>query len=183
MLKQRVSLIAAVVLFSLVSGCAIMKPKPDFGTQPQQQGQPEAPTAPQPSGAPSEEALPAVPNGAEQHTPTRQFQLSPPARALVEQSRTQASGGNFVAAYATLERAQRIEPNNPLVWIEMGQVKLQEGNAVQADSMGHKALQLAAGDQAAQAQAWHLIADSLKSQGKDPDAANAERKAASLAPR
>ena len=49
--------------------------------------------------------------------------------------------------------------------------------------MGRKALALATGDAAAQAAAWHLIADSLRARGRDPEAAEAEGRAGTLAPR
>jgi len=163
-----------------------MQSQHSFAEQQPDEAVAPATAAPETSGAPQEEAAPALPvapSVQEQHAPARQFHLSSASSALVAQSRSQASSGNYVAANATLERAQRIEPNNPLVWIEIGQVQLQEGNAVQAGNTGKKALQLASGDPGTQAQAWHLIADSLKAQGKDADAADAERHAEGLATR
>ena len=47
--------------------------------------------------------------------------------------------------------------------------------------MGRKALALATGDAAAQASAWHLIADSLRARGSNAEAAEAERRAQGLA--
>ncbi len=49
--------------------------------------------------------------------------------------------------------------------------------------MGRKALALATGDPAAQASAWRLIADSLRSRGRNPEAAEADQRANALAPR
>jgi Flp pilus assembly protein TadD len=122
---------------------------------------------------------PAAPPGAPS---ARQFRLGPAASALVAQAHTQAAAGEYVAAGATLERALRIEPDNPLLWIELGRVQIGEGNAAQADGMGRKGLALAGGDPAAQASAWRLIADSLHARGRTADALEAERHAASLAP-
>jgi hypothetical protein len=48
--------------------------------------------------------------------------------------------------------------------------------------MGRKALALATGDPAAQAAAWRLIADSLRARERNPEALEADRHAASLAP-
>jgi predicted Zn-dependent protease len=185
MLQTRLSLTAPVALLALLSACSLTKPGP-----PQAPGTVVVPGTPGTPGAttgaaPSEEAtaLPTAPGtGQEQHAPSHQYHLGGPATALVAQAHTQAGGGNFVAAFATLERAQRIEPENPLLWLEMGQVRLQEGNAAQAHSMGRKALQLASGDPAAQGRAWQLIADSLKAQGKDPESADAQRHADALVP-
>ncbi len=125
---------------------------------------------PQPS-APS----PNAPQG-------RQFHLGPAASALVAQAHSQAGAGEYAAAGATLERALRIEPDNPLLWVELGRVQLGEGNPAQADGMGRKALALATGDPAAQASAWRLIADSLHARGRTAEALEAEQRAGSLAP-
>jgi Tfp pilus assembly protein PilF len=114
--------------------------------------------------------------------PPRQFHLGAAAGALVAQAHSQAGSGDPGQAAATLERALRIEPDNPLVWIELGRVRLSENNPAQADAMGRKALALATGDPSAQSSAWHLIADSLRARGNNGEAADAERRAASLAP-
>jgi Tfp pilus assembly protein PilF len=115
--------------------------------------------------------------------PPRQFRLSPATGALVQQAHTQAHAGAYVPAAATIERALRIEPENPLLWIELGQIRLSENNAAQADSLGHKALALGTGDPQAQASAWRLIAESLRVRGRNQEAADADRKAGSLSPR
>jgi tetratricopeptide (TPR) repeat protein len=146
---------------------------------------------PVPPGLPGEVAIPgseaggspgapsAPPSGA---APSRRFHLGPAANALVTQARTQAGGGEYAAAGATLERALRIEPDNPLLWVELGRVQMGEGNAGQADAMGRKALALATGDPTAQAAAWRLIADSLHARGRTAEALEAEQRAASLTP-
>jgi tetratricopeptide (TPR) repeat protein len=146
---------------------------------------------PVPPGLPGEVAVPgseaggspgapsAPPSGA---APSRRFHLGPAANALVTQARTQAGGGEYAAAGATLERALRIEPDNPLLWVELGRVQMGEGNAGQADAMGRKALALATGDPTAQAAAWRLIADSLHARGRTAEALEAEQRAASLTP-
>ena len=80
------------------------------------------------------------------------------------------------AAAATLERALRIEPDNPLLWTELGRIRMGENNPAQAEAMGRKALALATGDPAAQSSAWHLIADSLRARGRNAEAADADRR-------
>src|SRR5215207_210047 len=109
--------------------------------------------------------------------PPKKYRLGPASSALVTQAHTQAKSGDSVAASATLERALRIEPDNPLLWIELGRLRLNENNAVQADSMGRKALALAMGDPAAQAGAWRLIAESLRAQGRNQEASEAQERA------
>ena len=114
--------------------------------------------------------------------PTRQYHLGGAASALVTQAHTRAAAGDYPAATATLERALRIEPENPLTWIELGRVQLAAGNAAQADNMGHKAVALASGDPNAQAVAWRLISDALRVRGRNQEAATASARADTLAP-
>jgi Flp pilus assembly protein TadD len=102
---------------------------------------------------------------------------------LVAQAHAQANSGDFGRAAATVERAMRIEPDNPLLWIELGRVRLAAGDASQADSMGRKAAAAATGDPQAKASAWRLIADSLRALNRNPEAAQADQKANSFSPR
>lgn len=78
--------------------------------------------------------------------------------ALLAQSRTQAAAGNFPLATATLERALRIDPRDGRLWLELGRLKLRQGDRTQAHSMGQRALALAGADQALQAECEKLIA-------------------------
>lgn len=114
------------------------------------------------------------------HTPPAT--LSPASRALVAQAQSQRSRGDLPGATVSLERALRIEPNNPLLWIEMGRLRMDQANFPQAESMGRRALSMAIGDDGTQAQAWDLIGDSLKARGKNPQAEEAFARARELAP-
>jgi Flp pilus assembly protein TadD len=109
--------------------------------------------------------------------------LGAASSALVAQAHKQMGGGDFGLAAATIERAMRVEPDNPLLWIELGRVRYTAGDYSQADSMGHKALALATGDPVAQASAWRLIADSLRSRRRNEEAAEADKRANALSPR
>jgi Tfp pilus assembly protein PilF len=177
-MRSRASLCALITIASLAAcGSPIPRPGPQPGGAPPSgtaQPSPAIPSQPAPA-APERSTTPPAP-------PPRQFHLGAASSALVSQAHTQASGGDYGQAAATLERALRIEPDNPLVWIELGRVHLAENDAVQADAMGHKALALATGDPAAQSSAWHLIADSLRASGRNGEAAQAEQRAAGLAP-
>ena len=172
---MHIRLLTLVLIAAGFSACATRGPlppgAPPSGAAPSGTAQPETPGQAVP--APPERPAPGAP---------RQFHIGPAASSLVTQARTQAGGGEFGPAAATLERALRIEPGNPLLWIELGRVRLAENNAAQADAMGRKALALATGDAGAQAAAWHLIADSLRARGRDPEAAEAEGRAGTLVP-
>lgn len=169
---------AALLILTQMGGCALVR-EPVETPQPHPQPQVVTP-APQPVPPPAETPAPVVPPPEQVPQPppaTRHFQLGAAATALVADAHKQAAGGNPMLAVSTLERALRIEPANPLLWIELGEAHETAGHYEQAGSMGHKALQLATGDPHAQASAWHLIADSLKARGRNPEALEAEKKA------
>lgn len=167
-------ILSTLALGAVLASCALRGPPlgPRAST-------PENPPA---SGsAPPGQGAPGAPAGRPNAPVPRQFHLGPASSALVTQAHTQAGGGDYGQAAATLERALRIEPDNPLLWIELGRVRLGENNATQAEALGRKALALAVGDGAAQAAGWQLIADSLRARGRNGEAAEAEQHAGSLA--
>jgi len=169
--------LCALITIALLAACGTPIPRP----APPPEGAP-SPGTPQPAPLIPSQPTPVPTPERPPPPPARQFHLGPASSALVAQAHTQAGGGDYGQAAATLERALRIEPDNPLVWIELGRVHLAANEAVQADAMGHKALALATGDPAAQSSAWHLIADSLRASGRNGEAAQAEQRAAGLAP-
>jgi uncharacterized protein HemY len=157
-LRTLAAVLTAAVLFG---GCSVLSSRPQAPNNPV----PE----PQPSGSgPLSPGLPAPP-------PPRENHLSPATRSLVTQARTLISRGDLDGASSTLDRALRIEPNNPLVWIDLGRLRLAESDAHQAEGCGRKALSLASGDRGTQAQAGRLLADALRAQGRNQDAVEIER--------
>lgn len=175
-MKQPLAL-AAVAL--VLTACQITEP---YEPPPRRAPAPApAPERPAPQPPPPVEPAPEPPEAPPPpQPPPKQFRLSPASDALVTQARRQSAAGEFPAAIATLERALRIEPDNPLVWIELGQIHLASGNHAQAHSMGRKAAQLATGDPRAQSSAWRLIAAALRAQGRNQEALEAERRASQL---
>ena len=77
--------------------------------------------------------------------------------ALVEQSRAQRAAGSLPAARASLERALRLDPNNAVVWLELGELELQTGNTQQAATLARKAMTLAGRDARLSARAERLL--------------------------
>lgn len=159
----------AVCVLSLVACQSFQGPLPP---QPQTPAPSAPPQAPVPEEPPPQRPPPTQ--------PPRQFRLGAASIALVSQAQTQAKSGDTVAAAATLERALRIEPGNPLLWIELGRMRLRENNALQAHGLGRKALALATGDPHAQSAAWTLIADALRAQGRNEEASEAQQRASTL---
>lgn len=150
-----------------------------------------APTPPQRAPMPGPEApametqpdVPTAPVEPPQPLPppsTRSYSLNAASRALVSQAETQRKARNFVQAAATLERALRIEPNNPLLWLEYGELRMDESNYAQAENMGRKAAASASGDPRTQAAAWRLIAESLKARDRNSEAQQAYARANAL---
>lgn len=136
---------------------------------------PQRPVEPLPEPEPVPEPSPPP--------PAREYQLSSASRSLVNQAHTQMAAGDFGVAAASIERALDIEPNNPLLWIELGKLRQAEGNYAQAENLGRKALSLATGDPRTQSTAWRLIAESLRARGRAPQAREAEARAEALTPR
>lgn len=106
--------------------------------------------------------------------------LSPASRALVSQAQAQRRKGDLPGATVSLERALRIEPSNPLLWVEMGRLRMDQRNFQQAEAMGRKALSMSVGDDRTQSAAWLLIADALRARGRNPQAQEALDKAHEL---
>ncbi len=172
-------IIAAASLLALY-GCSITPfqtgtptPAPGSGQRPAASGSGPVLTAPtdiqRPPPEAGIEAPPAVQLPKERPR-TPPATLSPASRALVSQAEAQRRKGDLPGATVSLERALRIEPNNPLLWIEMGRLRMDQRNYPQAENMGRKALAMSVGDDRTQAAAWQLVGDSLKARGKNPEA-------------
>jgi Flp pilus assembly protein TadD len=106
--------------------------------------------------------------------------LSSASRALVAQAQGLMAAKNFPVAAASIERALRIEPDNPLLWIELGKVRQEEGNYVQAENMARKALSMSVNAPRTQSTAWKLISDSYRARGKNVEAQDALRRSGSV---
>jgi len=156
------ALLAAALL---LSGCSTPSPRPQPPSNAVPTPQSSGPLAPSPLPPPPEQPAP----------PPHENRLSPATSALVTQARALISHGDLVDASSTLDRALRIEPNNPLLWIELGRLRLVESDAHQAEVCGHKALALASGDRGTQAQAGRLLADALRAQRRNQEAIEVER--------
>jgi tetratricopeptide (TPR) repeat protein len=155
-------------------------PPPPPSTTPQpppsQGGLPPVETQPENAPPPVQESEPLPP-------PVREPTLGAASRALVSQAQTQLASKNYAVAASTIERALRIEPDNPLLWIELGKVRLAEGNFSQAENMGRKAVSMTVNTPRAQSSAWRLIAESFRARGKNVEAQDAQARAEALVPR
>jgi uncharacterized protein HemY len=142
-----------------LGACSLLTPHPPSGQPSSNQPSPGQPSPYQPPSPPP---------------PARENHLSPATRSLVTQARAQLTNGDLPAASSTLDRALRIEPNSPLLWIELGRLRLAERDAHQAEGCARKALVLASGDRDALAQSGRLLADALRAQGRNQEAREVE---------
>jgi len=169
--------LASLAVSALLAACAAPSPYQKPAPPPSGQQQPETPPPEQqPGQAPSTTPEPTPPPAPVVREPT----LGAASRALMGQAQTQMATKNYVVAASSIERALRIEPDNPLLWIELGKVRLAEGNYVQAENMARKAVSMAVNAPRAQSSAWRLIADSYRARGKNIEAQDAQARADNL---
>jgi tetratricopeptide (TPR) repeat protein len=162
-----------------LAACSIPQPY----RAPARPGQPQTGSA-IPALPPDEAAVPPPPP-AEPPPPakTREYTLGAASKSLVSQAESQSASGNYAVAAGTIERALRIEPDNPLLWIEIAKIHLAENNYLQAENLARKALSRATGDARTQASAWKIVADSYRGRGRVAEARDADERAATLSAR
>jgi hypothetical protein len=179
-------LLLLALLGCQLSGCVIFRAPvatPEGQPAPGAPGSTTGPVTPANPAAPVTAVPAPAPTPPPVSTPSpapRQFHLGAAATALVAQAHRQAAGGDPQLAISSIERALRIEPDNPLLWIELGDIHESAGHFEQAGGIGHKALQLSTGDPHAQSASWHLIAESLKARNRNGEAAEAQHRADEL---
>jgi tetratricopeptide (TPR) repeat protein len=100
--------------------------------------------------------------------------------ALVDQSGSYQVSGDADAAAASLERALRIEPRNARLWQRLARVRLEQGEAAQAEQLALKSNALARTDQQLRAENWRIVAQARWAMNDDDGARRAEQKALEL---
>ena len=102
--------------------------------------------------------------------------------ALLETADLQRAEGQLAAAAASLERAVRIEPQNPWIWYRLAAVRLQQDRLDQAKELARRADSLAGTDNEVRAAAWRLIARIRERRGDQAGARRARQQADVLEP-
>lgn len=145
-------------------------PSPDMETAPDE-GVPEARETPPPIslGAPYE----AEPSEPERYS-------SPVVARLSREAQSQKGSGRLDQALSTTERALRIDPANPELWLLLGQIQSERGKDVQAEQLARKSISLAGGDVSLKARCWRLIGEARRSRGDAAGAGDALEKAREL---
>jgi len=101
--------------------------------------------------------------------------------ALLDRAQFDSMSGQREAAGASLERALRIEPRNPWLWLELAQVRLDQGQYAQAITLARKSNSFAGRQPRVQAGNWQVIGQARAAQGNSVGAEHAFRLAAEFA--
>jgi len=132
------------------------------------------PPSPPPTATPTPSESPPAPTTialAQPPTPAH-----PAVGNLLSQATQQARGGELDQASASLERALRIEPNNPWIWHQLAVVRLLQHQDEQATQMAARSNALT-GDRALQARNWRVVAQARERLGDTAGASAAATRA------
>jgi len=108
--------------------------------------------------------------------------------ALLGKSRQASKKGSLSTAESYLERALRIEPQNPSLWLYMAKLRLYAGKSKEAINLAKKAMALSSrGGKASrssrrslQADCWRVIAHAQQKMGNSRKAQKAQAEANTL---
>ncbi|MEZ5565233.1 MAG: hypothetical protein R3F24_06810 [Gammaproteobacteria bacterium] len=80
-----------------------------------------------------------------------------------------SAAGNYPLAAASIERALRIDPRQPLLWLELGEIRASRKASLPrlTQAVGRKALSLSTGDATLTARAEELISPPRRSADRD----------------
>ncbi len=119
----------------------------------------------------------APPVPVEDATPDAEVSVPEPAQpantatlALLSESEQAMASGNLEQAISYAERAVRIEPSNPRLWLRLAELHLQHQNPDQAIEYANKTLSLDPADPGLTRDAWLVIADAMEQRGNQADA-------------
>ena len=101
--------------------------------------------------------------------------------ALLDRAQNDSASGQREAAGASLERALRIEPRNPWLWLELAQVRLAQGQYAQAITLARKSNSFSGHQPRVQAGNWQVIGQARVAQGDSAGAEQAFKLSAELA--
>lgn len=75
------------------------------------------------------------------------------------------SAGQMDQASASLERALRIEPRNPVLWQELARIRISQERYPQAESLAAKSNALAGGNRRLRKENWRIIGEARIGRG------------------
>ncbi|MCC5794500.1 MAG: tetratricopeptide repeat protein [Chromatiales bacterium] len=120
------------------------------------------PLPPRPQPSLPEAAVPPIPLP----EPVPEFPaLNTTSEMLIGESRRHQSTGNLAQAASSIERALRLDPRQPLLWLELGEIHLVEGDFAQAEAMARRALGFAGNYSGVHERAERLLFEARRSRG------------------
>lgn len=140
----------AVVLFlgSLLAACAPMKPAPTVSSVPEL-----PPPAPEDTGSQAAKPVPPSPPA-----PPPEPQPAPAVSALLNQGWAHYRQNNYQGALSVAERAQRIDPRSPEVYLLMASAQFSLYQLAVAEQVARRGLAMAASGTAVSSQLQALLA-------------------------
>lgn len=101
----------------------------------------------------------------------------PAVVALVSSAQQQEGTGQLSQAAASLERALRISPRDPLIWHRLAKIQLKQHRPQQAIQLANRSNSLAGKGHSLRGKNWLLIADAYEELGDQRSADAAREKA------
>ena len=177
-MKIRLDLLFITSWLLLLAGCAGVK------TQPANQPVTQPLTTITPENSTTPDKQPAQPGGEAlviESLPKPVMSANRAVIVLLDRAMLDSKAGKRESAGASLERALRIEPRNPWVWLELAQVRLAEGQYAQAITLARKSNSFAGRQPRLQAESWQLIGQARVALGDSAGAEQAFKLAADFA--
>jgi len=153
-------LLAAALTALWLAGCAGTAPSTAGGGAPASGGTPQTPATGAEPG-PQETPPPVAPRA----------DTSGATLALLQQSERAQASGSVAEAIAYTERAIRISPREPELWIRRASLELADNKPTSAIQYANKAVSLAGNRVDLQRDAWLVIADARDALGQHEEAA------------
>lgn len=136
-----------------------------------------APLPPAPDEPPVEVVPPAPPPEPEPDRPfeppapipepePREPELGSASASLLDESRRHQATGNYMLAAIAIERALRLEPRQPVLWLELGEIHMAEGDYAQAEAMASRALGFSGAYPSVRQRAEQLLATARRNLGR-----------------
>lgn len=96
--------------------------------------------------------------------------VNPAVIALLDTAESDIATGRLQSAIASVERALRIEPKNPLLWQKLAKLKMEKGDYRQAENFAARSNSWAGANKALQAQNWRIISEARSLRGDNAGA-------------
>ncbi len=100
--------------------------------------------------------------------------------SLLDDADKQAQGGRLDSSAASIERALRIQPKNPSLWLQLARIRMQQGKLQQAEGLAAKSMTLSLNNPQLRIENWRPVAQIRQKAGNASGAAAAMERANTL---